>query len=109
MEVAADAKSVNTGNLTAPAEYEIAEVGDLPIRGGYVYVVVRKAVTTQTVKINYYCADEGKQIAEVEMEVAADAKSVNTGNLTAPAEYEIAEVGDLPIRGGYVYVVVRKA
>ena len=43
------------------------------------------------------------------MEVAADATSVNTGNLTAPEGYEIAEVGDLPIRGGYVYVVVRKA
>ena len=109
MEVAADATSVNTGNLTAPEGYEIAEVGDLPIRGGYVYVLVRKAVTTQTVKINYYCADEGKQIAEVDMEVAADATSVNTGNLTAPEGYEIAEVGDLPIRGGYVYVVVRKA
>ncbi len=109
MEVAADATSVNTGNLTAPEGYEIAEVGDLPIRGGYVYVLVRKAVTTQTVKINYYCADEGKQIAEVDMEVAADATSVNTGDLTAPEGYEIAEVGDLPIRGGYVYVVVRKA
>ena len=109
MEVAADATSVNTGNLTAPEGYEIAEVGDLPIRGGYVYVLVRKAVTTQTVKINYYCADEGKQIAEVDMEVAADATSVNTGNLTAPEGYEIAEVGDLPIRGGYVYVVVRNA
>ena len=109
MDVAADATSVNTGNLTAPAEYEIAEVGDKPIIGGYVYVVVRKAVTTQTVKINYYCEDEGRQIAEVEMDVAADATSVNTGNLTAPAEYEIAEVGDKPIIGGYVYVVVRKA
>ena len=93
-----------------PEEYELDTTTEkLPIRGGYVYIAVRKAVTTQTVKINYYCADEGKQIAEVEMEVAADAKSVNTGNLTAPAEYEIAEVGDLPIRGGYVYVVVRKA
>ena len=93
-----------------PEGYELDTTTEkLPIRGGYVYIAVRKAVTTQTVKINYYCADEGKQIAEVEMEVAADAKSVNTGNLTAPAEYEIAEVGDLPIRGGYVYVVVRKA
>ena len=81
----------------------------LPIRDGYVYIAVRKVATTQTVKINYYCADEGKQIAEVDMEVAADATSVNTGDLTAPEGYEIAEVGDLPIRGGYVYVVVRKA
>ncbi len=81
----------------------------LPIRDGYVYIAVRKVATTQTVKINYYCADEGKQIAEVDMEVAADATSVNTGNLTAPEGYEIAEVGDLPIRGGYVYVLVRKA
>ena len=93
-----------------PEEYELDTTTEkLPIRDGYVYIAVRKAVTTQTVKINYYCADEGRQIAEVEMEVAADATSVNTGNLTAPAEYEIAEVGDLPIRDGYVYVVVRKA
>ena len=95
-----------------PKEYELdidTTTEKLPIRGGYVYIAVRKAVTTQTVKINYYCEDEGRQIAEVEMDVAADATSVNTGNLTAPAEYEIAEVGDKPIIGGYVYVVVRKA
>ena len=93
-----------------PEGYELDTTTEkLPIRGGYVYIAVRKAVTTQTVKINYYCEDEGRQIAEVEMDVAADATSVNTGNLTAPAEYEIAEVGDKPIRGGYVYVVVRKA
>ena len=93
-----------------PEGYELDTTTEkLPIRGGYVYIAVRKAVTTQTVKINYYCADEGKQIAEVDMEVAADATSVNTGDLTAPEGYEIAEVGDLPIRGGYVYVVVRKA
>ena len=93
-----------------PKEYELdTTTENLPIRGGYVYIAVRKVVTTQTVKINYYCEDEGRQIAEVEMDVAADATSVNTGNLTAPAEYEIAEVGDKPIIGGYVYVVVRKA
>ena len=98
-----------------PKEYELdttkldTATEKLPIRDGYVYIAVRKVATTQTVKINYYCADEGKQIAEVDMEVAADATSVNTGNLTAPEGYEIAEVGDLPIRGGYVYILVRKA
>ena len=110
MEVAADATSVNTSNLTAPKGYTINETGDLQIRDGYVYVAVSKVEvpTTKTIKINYYSESEGKQVAEVDMEVAADATSVNTSNLTAPKGYTINETGDLQIRDGYVYVAVSK-
>ena len=108
--VAADATSVNTSNLTAPKGYKINETGDLQIRDGYVYVAVSKVEvpTTKTIKINYYSESEGKQVAEVEMKVAADATSVNTSNLTAPKGYKINETGDLQIRDGYVYVAVSK-
>ena len=109
LEVAKDATSVNTSKLTVPEGYELVEVGDLPIRDGYVYAEVRKAATTKTVKINFYCPDEKKQIAEPELEVAKDATSVNTSKLTVPEGYELVEVGDLPIRDGYVYAEVRKA
>ena len=110
MEVAADATSVNTSKLTAPKGYKINETGDLQIRDGYVYVAVSKVEvpTTKTIKINYYSESEGKQVAEVEMEVAADATSVNTSKLTAPKGYKINETGDLQIRDGYVYVAVSK-
>ena len=110
MKVAADATSVNTSNLTAPKGYKINETGDLQIRDGYVYVAVSKVEvpTTKTIKINYYSESEGKQVAEVEMKVAADATSVNTSNLTAPKGYKINETGDLQIRDGYVYVAVSK-
>ena len=110
MKVAADATSVNTSNLTAPKGYTINETGDLQIRDGYVYVAVSKVEvpTTKTIKINYYSESEGKQVAEVEMKVAADATSVNTSNLTAPKGYTINETGDLQIRDGYVYVAVSK-
>ena len=110
MKVAADATSVNTSELTAPKGYKINETGDLQIRDGYVYVAVSKVEvpTTKTIKINYYSESEGKQVAEVEMKVAADATSVNTSELTAPKGYKINETGDLQIRDGYVYVAVSK-
>ena len=110
MKVAADATSVNTSKLTAPKGYTINETGDLQIRDGYVYVAVSKVEvpTTKTIKINYYSESEGKQVAEVEMKVAADATSVNTSKLTAPKGYTINETGDLQIRDGYVYVAVSK-
>ena len=101
---------INTSKLTAPKGYKIDETGDLQIRDGYVYVAVSKVEvpTTKTIKINYYSEAEEKQIAEVEMTVAPDATCVNTSKLTAPTGYELVEVGDLPIRDGYVYAAVRK-
>ena len=108
MKVAADATSVNSSKLTAPQGYELVESGDFPIRDGYVYVAVKPVPTTKTIKINYYSEAEEKQIAEVAMTVAADATYVNTSALTAPEGYELAEVGDLAIRDGYVYAAVNK-
>ena len=107
MTVAADATYVNTSELTAPEGYELAEVGDLAIRDGYVYAAVNK-IGSKTVKINYYSEAEEKQIKEEELTVAPDATCVNTSKLTAPTGYELVEVGDLPIRDGYVYAAVRK-
>ena len=107
MTVAADATYVNTSALTAPEGYELAEVGDLSIRDGYVYAAVNK-IGSKTVKINYYSEAEEKQIKEEELTVAPDATCVNTSKLTAPTGYELVEVGDLPIRDGYVYAAVRK-
>ena len=110
MKVAADATSVNTSELTAPKGYKINETGDLQIRDGYVYVAVSKVEvpTTKTIKINYYSESEEKQIAEVEMTVAADATYVNTSELTAPEGYKLVLSGDLAIRDGYVYAAVNK-
>ena len=110
MKVAADATSVNTSELTAPKGYKINETGDLQIRDGYVYVAVSKVEvpTTKTIKINYYSEAEEKQIAEVEMTVAADATYVNTSELTAPEGYKLVLSGDLAIRDGYVYAAVNK-
>ena len=104
-----DATSVNTSKLTAPEGYELVLSGDLAINDGYVYAEVRRVATTKTVKINFYCPDEKKQIAEPKLKVAKDATSVNTSKLTVPKGYELVEVGDLPIRDGYVYAEVRKA
>ena len=109
MKVPADATSVNVSKLTAPNGYEILSIGDLEINGGYVYVKVHKAATTKTVKINFYCPDEKKQIAEPKLEVAKDATSVNTSKLTVPEGYELVESGDLQINDGFVYAEVRRA
>ena len=111
MTVAADATSVNSSKLTAPTGYELVESGDFTIRDGYVYAAVRKVkapATTKTIKINYYSEAEEKQIAEVDMTVAADATYVNTSELTAPEGYKLVLSGDLAIRDGYVYAAVNK-
>ena len=108
MTVAADATSVNSSELTAPKGYELVESGDFAIRDGYVYVAVKPVPTTKTIKINYYSEAEEKQIAEVEMTVAADATYVNTSELTAPEGYKLVLSGDLAIRDGYVYAAVNK-
>ena len=109
LTVAPDATCVNTSKLTAPTGYELVEVGDLPIRDGYVYAAVRK-VSTKEVKINFYCPEEKKQVAEPTVVVNADATYVNSSAYAAlvPAGYELVEVGDMPIRDGYVYAEVRK-
>ena len=107
MTVAADATYVNTSELTAPEGYKLVLSGDLAIRDGYVYAAVNK-IGSKTIKINYYSEAEEKQIKEEELTVAPDATCVNTSKLTAPTGYELVEVGDLPIRDGYVYAAVRK-
>ena len=107
MEVAADATSVNSGSLKAPEGYELVLGGDFTINDGYVYVAVKPVPTTKTVKINYYSESEKKQVAEVEMEVAADGTSVNSGSLKAPEGYELVLGGDFAINDGYVYVAVK--
>ena len=108
LTVAADATSVNSSKLTAPQGYELVESGDFTINDGYVYAAVKPVPTTKTIKINYYSEAEKKQIAEVDLTVAADATSVNSSKLTAPQGYELVESGDFTINDGYVYAAVRK-
>ena len=112
--VSADKTSFTAEEVKAylPDGYELEDATktSFDIAGGYVSIpVVKKAVpTTKTIKINYYSEAEKKQIAEVDMTVAADATSVNSSKLTAPTGYELVESGDFTIRDGYVYAAVRK-
>ena len=106
--VSADATSVSTGSITLPEGYEFTEVGDLPIRDGYVYVGVKPAAPVEKqVGLNIYDIVNGQQVEERTITVAADAICVNTGSITLPEGYEFTEVGDLPIRDGWVYVEVK--
>ena len=89
MNVPADATSGNTSQLTVPKGYELVEVGDLPIRDGYVYAEVRKAVTTKGITVVYQDR-KGNVIKTAPMTVDKDATYINTGKLTAPAGYRIA-------------------
>ena len=106
--VAADVTSVNTGSIALPAGYEFTEAGDLPIRGGWVYVEVKPVeAAVKSVGLNIYDIVNGKQVEERTITVAADAICVNTGSIALPEGYEFTEVGDLPIRDGWVYVEVK--
>ena len=107
--VDADATNVNTSALTdIPEGYELAETGDIAINDGWIFVSVRPVVTTKTVGVNYWDAENGKQAGEGEVTVDADATNVNTSQLTdVPEGYELAAVGDVTINDGWIFVDVR--
>ena len=78
---ASDVSVFSDGTDAAPEAFDSVDVGSATV------------ATTKTVKINFYCPDEKKQIAEPELEVAKDATSVNTSKLTVPEGYELVENG----------------
>ena len=85
-------------------------LSNVPLDAGAssVSVSVEKIPTTKVVKISYYNEISQEQVAEAELEVPLDATCVNTSALKAPAGYELAATGDLPIQDGYVHAAVRK-
>lgn len=85
-------------------------LSNVPLETGasFVSVSVEKIPTTKVVKISYYNEISQEQVAEAELEVPLDATCVNTSALKAPAGYELAATGDLPIQDGYVHAAVRK-
>ena len=97
-----------------PKEYELdtttldTTTEKLPIRGGYVYIAVRKVVTTQTVKeILYWCGND-KVHVQKNLVVAKDATYVNATDLEIPDGYELIPNQEFVIRDGYVRVELRK-
>ncbi|MFR8226656.1 MAG: mucin-binding protein, partial [Lachnospirales bacterium] len=114
IEVAEGTTYVNTNAFAdlVPEGYELVVSGDLAVNDGYVYAVVRKAeAKTETVTINFYSEEEGRQIAEEKIEVAEGTTYVNTNAFAdlVPEGYELVVSGDLAVNDGYVYAVVRKA
>ena len=107
--VDADATNVNTSALTdIPEGYELATVGDVTINDGWIYVEVRPVAAMQTVGVNYWDVENGKQAGEGKIMVDADATNVNTSALTdVPEGYELAAVGDVTINDGWIFVDVR--
>ena len=80
----------------------------LTIRDGYVYIAVRKVVTTQTVKeILYWCGND-KVHVQKNLIVAKDATYVNATDLEIPDGYELIPNQEFVIRDGYVRVELRK-
>ena len=107
--VDADATNVNTSALTdIPEGYELATVGDVTINDGWIYVEVRPVAAMQTVGVNYWDVENGKQAGEGKIMIDADATNVNTSALTdVPEGYELAAVGDVTINDGWIFVDVR--
>ena len=60
------------------------------------------AAQTETVKINFYSEEEGKQIAEKSIEVAKGTTQVNTSVFAdlVPEGYELAVTGDVQVNDG---------
>ena len=108
--VDADATYVNTSKFTdVPSGYELVWVGDLQIMDGWVWVEVRPAADSKTVRVNYWDVENNEQAGEGEVTVAADANNVNMSQLTdIPEGYELTGyIGDYQINDGWIFVEVR--
>ena len=116
IKVKKTAKSVTVKEIqkSLPKNYTMTTTKTkLPIRDGYVYVAVTKKATAknQKVKLNFYDEANKRQAAEVTIKVKKGAKSVTLTEAKKylPKEYELDTTTEkLPIRGGYVYIAVRK-
>ena len=107
--VDADATYVNTSEFTdVPSGYELVWVGDLQINDGWVWVEVRPAADSKTVRVNYWDVVNNEQAGEGEVTVAADANNVNMSQLDVPDGYELTGyIGDYQINDGWIFVEVR--
>ena len=107
--VDADATYVNTSEFTdVPSGYELVWVGDLQINDGWVWVEVRPAADSKTVRVNYWDVVNNVQAGEGEVTVAADANNVNMSQLDVPDGYELTGyIGDYQINDGWIFVEVR--
>ena len=119
MEVAADANNINTSTLTnIPEGYELVWTGDVSIEDGAARVEVRPVSEepdpdpeTVTITVTYWDTEADKQVGEsFTMEVAADATTINTSDLTnIPEGYELVSTGAVSIVDGAVRVEVKLA
>ncbi len=114
LEVVKGSKEVDTAVFEdlVPEGYELVTTGKVAINDGYIYAAVRKAAEQkETVKINFYSEEEGKQIAEKDLEVVKGSKEVDTTVFEdlVPEGYELVTTGKVAINDGYIYAAVRKA
>ena len=102
-------KYLNTSVLTdVPYGYEIANTGDMPIKGNHIDVVVREKAYTKSIVVNYV-DEEGNLVLTSDILMSNEATHVNTSLLKdVPYGYEIAVTGDVRIEDNTVTVVVRE-
>ena len=104
-----EAGHVNTSVLTdVPYGYEIANTGDMSIKGNHIDVVVREKEYTKSIVVNYV-DEEGNLVLTSDILMSKEATHVNTSLLKdVPYGYEIAVTGDMRIENNTVTVVVRE-
>ena len=104
-----EAGHVNTSVLTdVPYGYEIANTGDMSIKGNHIDVVVREKAYTKSIVVNYV-DEEGNLVLTSDILMSKEATHVNTSLLKdVPYGYEIAVTGDVRIEDNTVTVVVRE-
>ena len=108
--VAADAYKVNTSALTdIPEGYELTSVGDIQINDGWIYVEVKKVVTTKEIGVNYYISAEDRYV-EGKVIVDKDATEVDLASLTdIPEGYKVISASPAMINDGWIYVELQTA
>lgn len=98
---------VMPSDISLPKGYQLT--GEAPeginIYDGWIYVEIQKSDVE--IGINYWDVENNVQVKEDTFTVSGYTTAINTSSLQIPDGYELANVGDLPIMGGWVQVELR--
>lgn len=107
MNIAYDAIEVIAGDISLPKGYQLTGEATKPIKinDGWIYVEIQKSDVE--IGINYWNVENNVQVKEDTITVSGYTTAINTSSLQIPDGFELANVGDLPIMGGWVQVELR--
>ena len=107
MNIPYDDTTVKASDISLPKGYQLTgeATESIDIYDGWIYVEIQKSDVE--IGINYWDVENNVQVKEDTITVSGYTTAINTSSLQIPDGFELANVGDLPIMGGWVQVELR--